>query len=154
MSLSIENQRANLNSFTGFKVVLQGEKDGEFYSSFTGQKYDKNWLPKVTEHQNSAYCSSYWGPLNKSKLYFDTKMVGKTFVFKELDDAKRLLRSMGSYTNPLWKNGKVIRYELCGQLRLILQVRKVTIYGGIREASFSNKSGYVGRRIVIGEEVV
>lgn len=135
---------------TGYKLVLVGE-DGEFYSTFTGQKYNKNWLPKV---EMSLVEVPYWKNLTRNKFFFNENMVGRTFVFKYLKDAEWLYRHIGNYYHyDFEKKEYFTELVVMGvKRRFKLAVVEATVYSVFR-ALFGVDKGFVGRRIVINEEV-
>lgn len=127
-------EKSNLQSFTGYKVVLH--KNGEFFSAMTEQKYNKNWLPKVRSGRDIGYG---FRPLTPNVFFFKERMVGRTFILEEAEDAFQIKRGL-FYRHSLDKDKSIV-------------VVKATIFGGLYKASYGNGGrdlkGYIGRRIVI-----
>lgn len=145
---TILSKNSNLKEFFGYKVVLRGE-DGHFYSSFTGQRYNKNWLPKITETP-AGQEMPYWRSLSTHRSFFNADMVGRTFAFKEKQDARRLAHLVSDcYLLHYPKLGDSKYFTRKGGQRLFLEIRGVTLYGSIMTARYQEAQGAIGRRIVI-----
>lgn len=120
-------------SFIGYKAVLV-KQDGGIYSSFTGQKYNNGWLPKITE---AKPLSGNWTFLNPSDYCFNPKMVGMTFAYRIKEGAEFMKSRIHSY--PIGYRSSVWMVELVGKLHRAK-------YGHYRY-------GVVGRKIKFLKEV-
>lgn len=144
---TILNKNPNLKEFSGYKVVLRGEDD-HFYSCFTGQRYNKNWLPKITETP-AGQEMPYWRRRAFYQSFFNADMVGRTFAFVEKKYAELLANRLSwCYDDEPTCSRYFIRR---GEQKLFLEIRKVTLYGSIMTAEYIGMEGAIGRRIVIHE---
>jgi len=72
-------------TFVGYKFVFRRVGTEDFYSSFTGQKYTKGWLPKLRQGRP---LSDGWRILCLS--IFREGFVGMTAVFEHYSDARNV----------------------------------------------------------------
>jgi len=78
--------------FTGYKVVAKHKQNGKYYSIAMGFCYNDSEIIPVVEEQNRI--GHYFVGDILKHITFKNEMVGRTAVFKSLDQAKELLEEI------------------------------------------------------------
>ena len=126
-------RKTKRESFTGYKVVAVDDK-GDFYSTFTGQKYEIGIVPAPPERAKRL--SSYWissldltdRSFNDLSLY-KSEYAGHTAVFVNKEACSSLEYSI--FVN---------RYDTSKKIITV----KMTISGNILECEYEDYSVYAG----------
>jgi len=110
----------NITSFTGYKLVFK--IDNKYYSAFTGIEYKENTkIVPVDEMQKHADYQMW------STIHRNEKMIGKTTVFENLEDAKEI-KNVWHKTFPD-KEIVILEMTLSGNLHHAIFSERDTIIG-------------------------
>lgn len=129
----IKDKYTEAKEFTGYKVALKHKETGEYYSPYTGSVYREG--RRMRPRKTALYL------LRTSKAIevvasYEPKMQGKTGVLVHEKNALELLKDYGYFPTP-WINPL---YE-----KVLL---KMTIKGGLYNATFNNYPTVIGSHIV------